>query len=452
MDLEVPVPKNSKDVQDGGSVQKAVELVGKMLEQIQVELEKMLSQRGEVPPDADALESEKDESQKRYKDLESDYRMISEELKVFGRQMASAPDKSGRVQAELKLAQAKKDIEKLKAEVENLQTQCNDYQAQAHQPPQNVQKLETQLEELKNQNEELQKEKLEAQQGLEFFRKEAKKHRDWVKRSHVPEECRPSFEWQGKYGHFLNSVSDIASGCLDLKKEPEIKTTSKEKMRDILLQIALKDELHPGARKTDMERAIFEFFSDEILLQPGFGLDDEFEGKKMEAGLADFEEKIQNASGDDVLKRFDYYEWRRLTYKCGKPIRKQDAETPIIAFAKALKVFLRPVPKNINGRFEEGVLSTCREAFTMCQGLRAEPGLNFKIHFPERGVQVVVHQEGKLKETAVYGDEAGGYPEGDVATVAYTLMGGLMFEDVRTQGEWVPLVPARVIVKTPQGP
>lgn len=49
MDAEVPAPKDGQDVHVGGSVQQAVELVGKMLEQIQIELEKMLSQRGEVP-------------------------------------------------------------------------------------------------------------------------------------------------------------------------------------------------------------------------------------------------------------------------------------------------------------------------------------------------------------------------------------------------------------------
>lgn len=111
-------------------------------------------------PEIDALENEKDKSQKRYKDLESNYQKISEELKAFGRQMIT-PAKSGQVQAELNLAQAKKDIEKLRAEVEKLQAQCNDYQAQAHQPLQNVKKLETQLEELKLQNIELQRKKIE---------------------------------------------------------------------------------------------------------------------------------------------------------------------------------------------------------------------------------------------------------------------------------------------------
>ncbi|TGO25936.1 hypothetical protein BPAE_0069g00080 [Botrytis paeoniae] len=112
MNPEVPAPKDSQDVQDGGSVQQAVDLVGKMLEQIQVELEKILSQRSEVAPEADALENEKNESQKRYKDLESNYQKISEELKAFGRQMASASDKSSQIQAELKLTQAKKKTSK----------------------------------------------------------------------------------------------------------------------------------------------------------------------------------------------------------------------------------------------------------------------------------------------------------------------------------------------------
>lgn len=44
-----PAPKDSQGAQHGESVQQAVELVGKMLEQIQVELEKMLSQGGKVP-------------------------------------------------------------------------------------------------------------------------------------------------------------------------------------------------------------------------------------------------------------------------------------------------------------------------------------------------------------------------------------------------------------------
>lgn len=44
-----PAPEDSQGAQHGESVQQAVELVGKMLEQIQVELEKMLSQGGKVP-------------------------------------------------------------------------------------------------------------------------------------------------------------------------------------------------------------------------------------------------------------------------------------------------------------------------------------------------------------------------------------------------------------------
>lgn len=49
MNINVPVSKDGGGVQHGDSVQKAVKLVGEMLEQIQIELEKILPQGGKVP-------------------------------------------------------------------------------------------------------------------------------------------------------------------------------------------------------------------------------------------------------------------------------------------------------------------------------------------------------------------------------------------------------------------
>ncbi|KAF7943847.1 uncharacterized protein EAE97_005917 [Botrytis byssoidea] len=406
MNTEVPAPRDSQDVQGGRSVQQAVELVGKMLEQIQIELEKMLSQRGEVPPEADALENEKDESQKRYKDLESNYQKISEELKVFGRQVIT-PVKSGQFEAELKLAQAKTDIEKLTAEIENLQAQCNDYQAQAHQYPQNVQKLETQLEELKNQN-------------IELQRKESKGRKRIL-------TCGVVFD-------------------LELVEELKMELNSQEKSRDKFLRCAIDNKSGSLERILHLGRAIFQFINDEILFQPVFGLDDEDEGEKMEAGLTTFEKKIRDASAGDVYESLDFHNWRKLTYRCGKCFRKRDSERRIAAIASAFEDFLKPVLKKQDTESSNIImLRICREAFTLSQTLRAEPIDDYKIYVPEPGDAIVSHKNEKENTMVIHASEAG-YPADEVGTVAYTCFGGLLFKDMHKQ-EWSPLVPARVVAK-----
>ncbi|KAF7911385.1 uncharacterized protein EAF01_002892 [Botrytis porri] len=396
--------QDSQDVQYGGSVQQAVELVGKMLEQTQIELEKMLSQHGEVPPlnygldiafffssllmnitlraEAVALENEKIESQKRYKDLDSNYQKISEELKAFGRQTASVSDKSGQVQAELNLAQAKKDIEILKAEVENLEAQCNDLKAQAHQPPQNVQELQTQLEELKNQNIELQRKKVEmVDKDLHIWRR-------MVSRYNLMESSGPMHMFKPEYHRIV----------------------------------------------------------------------------KMEAGLAAFEKKIRDASeGDDhmvsnvklvlandaagdIHKNLDYYNWRKLTYRCGKSIRKRVSERRIGVLSADLEYFLRPLPEKNYKHIEERILMMCKEAFIFGQTLRAEPLESYKIYFPEPGDPIVFSDRKELNTMEIWGQE-GGYPADEAGTVAYTYLGGLAFADNHKQ-EWYPLATAKVVVKS----
>ncbi|TGO84625.1 hypothetical protein BPOR_0484g00060 [Botrytis porri] len=364
--------QDSQDVQYGGSVQQAVELVGKMLEQTQIELEKMLSQHGEVPI----------ESQKRYKDLDSNYQKISEELKAFGRQTASVSDKSGQVQAELNLAQAKKDIEILKAEVENLEAQCNDLKAQAHQPPQNVQELQTKLEEIKNQNIELQRKKVEmVDKDLHIWRR-------MVSRYNLMESSGPMHMFKPEYHRIV----------------------------------------------------------------------------KMEAGLAAFEKKIRDASeGDDhmvsnvklvlandaagdIHKNLDYYNWRKLTYRCGKSIRKRVSERRIGVLSADLEYFLRPLPEKNYKHIEERILMMCKEAFIFGQTLRAEPLESYKIYFPEPGDPIVFSDRKELNTMEIWGQE-GGYPADEAGTVAYTYLGGLAFADNHKQ-EWYPLATAKVVVKS----
>ncbi|TEY57364.1 hypothetical protein BOTCAL_0220g00170 [Botryotinia calthae] len=410
MNIDVPGPKDGGSVQHGDPIHKAVELVGNMLEQIQIELEKIPSQGGKVPSQVDSIEEEKNESQKRYKHLQGNYKNISEELKAFGREMASTGDRSGQIQAELKLAQAKKDIEKLKAECENLRTKCNEYLVKAHQPPQDVQRLQTQLEELKNQNAELQRNKLKDMEN------DPDVWRRWFAKNHL----------------------DDSSGPMD---------HSQQKPRDKLLRSAFDVEPDSIERERYFGRAIFQFLCEEIFFQPLFGLDDEDEGGKMEAGLAAFEKKIREASADDIFKNLDYLDWRKLTYRCGKLIRKRDAETRIVAFASALEDFLKPLPKLNSGRMETRLLDICRRAFMFSQKLRAEPVENYKIYFPEPGDAVVVHEEGdpSTPEMEIWGKE-GGHPTGDDETVAYTWFGGLYFTNHR-ENMWYPLVAAKVVVK-----
>ncbi|TGO15999.1 hypothetical protein BTUL_0033g00370 [Botrytis tulipae] len=458
MNPELPAPKDSQDVQGGGSVQQAVELVGKMLEQIQIELEKMLSQRGEVPPEADALENEKDESQKRYKDLEINYQKISEELKAFGRQVIT-PTKSGQVEAELKLAQAKTDIEKLTAEIENLQAQCNDYQAQAHQYPQNVQKLETQLEELKNQNIELQIIRVErAEKDPDFWRR-------WVQRYNAIEINGPMWKWKSDYKMILYWMEQLVF-ALELVEELKMELNSQEKSRDKFLRCAIDDEPHSLDQILHLGRAIFQFINDEILFQPVFGFDDEDEGEKMEAGLTTFEKKIRDASaGDyhivsnikriltndfagDVYESLDFHNWRKLTYRCGKSFRKRDPdpERRIAAIASAFEDFLKPVLKKQDTEsIKSRMLQICREAFTLSQALRADAIDDYKIYVPEPGDAIVSHKN-KEENTMEIETSEGGYPADEVGTVAYTCWGGLLFKNMHKQ-EWSPLVPAKVVEK-----
>ncbi|KAF7859444.1 uncharacterized protein EAF02_010892 [Botrytis sinoallii] len=444
MNPEIPAPKDSQDVQDGGAVQQAVELVGKMLEQIQIELEKMLSQRGEVPSEADAPENEKDESQKRYKILESNYQKISEELKVFGRQIASAPDKSGQVQAELKFAQVQNVVEKLKAEVQNLQAQCNDYQAQAqaHQNPQNVQELETQLEELKNENKELQRKRVER------LDKDPDAWRRWVNRYNSVEKAGPMSLYGERYKQMLHKLDTFVFLYLDWKQEPKMELIGQHKWRDRTLRWAF--EKKPDfERYCRLKRAVFQFLSDEILLQPAFGLDDEDEGVKMEAGLTAFERKLRESSKGQLFESLDCHNWRKFTYRCAKVIRERDSERKIVALVSAWEDFLRPVPKKEDVKTtREVMLRICREAFMLSQILRAEPVDYYKIYYPQPGDSITPEGEDKYNPDTmqVRGEEAG-FPANEVGTVAYTYYGGLFFRDIHQQEVWNSLVPAQVVAK-----
>lgn len=409
----------------------------------------------------DSIEEEKNESQKRYKHLEGNYKEISEELKAFGREMANAPDKSGQGQAELQLAQAKKDVEKLKAEVENLQIKCNDYQAKAHQPPQDVQRLETQLEELKNQNIELQRKR------FEYEDKDPNIWRRWVHKYNADDTTiEPMFLTKTEYNQLIHGLGSFVYVYLDLNQKPKMELNIQQKPRDKFLSSAFDAKSNPWERHQYVHMAVFQFLCDEILFQPAFGLDSEDEGGKMEAGLIAFEKKIQDASAgdghiesnvkavlandfaDDIFKNLDCHNWKTLTYRCGKLIRKNYPEARIVAFASALEDFLKPLSKKDNGKsIEKRLLGICRQTFMLSQKLRAEPLEDYKIYFPEPGDLVVMPRKGDINEpkTEFWGAE-GGHPACDSGTVAYTCFGGLFFKDKHKE-EWHPLVPAKVIVK-----
>ncbi|TGO59368.1 hypothetical protein BCON_0045g00290 [Botryotinia convoluta] len=449
MDPEVPAPKDSQDVesqdvQDGGSVQQAVELVGKMLEQIQVELEKLLSQRGEIPPEAGSLENEKDESQKRYKDLESNYQKISEELKAFGRQMINTPDKNRQAQAESQLAQAEKDVTKLKAQVKDLQARYNACQAQAHQPSQNVQNLETQLKELKQQNENLEQNNRDSRMELKQARKENADFRKIVFQigSEVP---RLSTFWTQEYGNLINNLRNLVRSSLHLNQKPNVKYGREQKPRDEMLSAAFDKELAPSGKVQRLERAIFQFLCDEIFLQPGFGLDDEDESRNMEAGLVKFEQKIQNTSAVDDTEKIDYRNWRVLTYKCAKRFRKREAKTNVDAFATALEEFLGPLRKPNDKVVKKRISSLCKDTFNLSQTMRAEPVMDFEIYVVAPGDQVVEHENITDRVMEIWSEERG-HPADVAGTVAYTQIGGLKGMDIN-YGKWIPLVPAQVVVK-----
>ncbi|TGO37349.1 hypothetical protein BHYA_0099g00080 [Botrytis hyacinthi] len=459
MNPEILAPKDSRDVEsqdveDARSVQQAVELVGKMLEQIEVELEKMLSQRGQVPPEAGALENGKDESQKRYKDLESNYQKISEELKAFGRKMASAPNKSGQVraefllhqakprqaQAELQLAQAEKDVTELRAQVEDLQARCNTIQPPAGQPPQNVQNLETQLKELKQQNANLEQHNRNGRLELEKSRKETADFRKIVFKiaSEVP---RYDTFWKQEYGSLINNLRTLVRSHLDLSQS-NVKYGSEQKPRDEMMNAAFDKTLASSAKVLRLERGIFQFLWDEIFLKPGFGLDDEDESRKMESGLVEFEQKIQKV---DDTEKIEYRNWRVLTYKCAKRFRKREAKTNVDAFASALEEFLGPLRKPNDKVVKKRISSLCEDAFNLSQTMRAEPLMDFEIYVVAPGAQVVEDEEGTDREMEIWGQERG-YPADVAGTVAYTQVGGLKGMHI-DYGKWIPLVPAQVVVK-----
>ncbi|ATZ50401.1 hypothetical protein BCIN_05g07530 [Botrytis cinerea B05.10] len=453
-----PAPEDSQGAQHGESVQQAVELVGKMLEQIQVELEKMLSQGGKVPPEVKSLENEKEESQKRYKDLESNYQKISEELKAFGRDTINAFDKSGQVRAEsllnqakdrqveveLQLAQAEKEVENLKTEVKKLQARRNAYQAKAGKPSQDVQDLEAQLEELKQQKSDLQKDNLDSQQEL----KQAEKKIVDLCRSLAgvgKATSRPSTFWQQGYATVIAGVQRIVRTHLDLNQNPNIKHGSKQKPRDLMLGAASGKKTGPGGKEHCLERAVFQFLCDEIFLKPGFGLDDEDEGKNMEAGLVEFEQKIQITSAVESPEKIDYRKWRVLTYKCAKRFQKTEAKTNVDAFASALEEFLRPLRKPNDKLLNKNILDLCKTTFSLSQNMRAEHDMDFEIYMPAPGDQVVIKESGMDEVMQIWGEERG-HPADVAGTVAYTAMGGLRGMNIGF-GVWISFAPARVVVK-----
>ncbi|TGO25937.1 hypothetical protein BPAE_0069g00090 [Botrytis paeoniae] len=303
---------------------------------------------------------------------------------------------------------------------------------------------------------------------IEDAREETSKFRRWIQKTTVRQECKPSLEWVGKYESIINSVQVLVDSSLDLEQKLNIKHGSQQKPRDIMLIRASDAEANRVEKRRQLERAVFQFLYGEILLKPGFGLDDEDEGGKMEAGLTAFEKKIQDASAGndhvepnlklalandfaaDILNKFDYLNWRNLTYRCGKLIRKRAAETNIVAFASALEDFLRPLPKASGGLDNKRIMNICRDTFMLSQGMRAGPDIDFKIYFPEPGDRVAVHKvithNKEDKAVEIWGERGGN--SADVAgTVIYTWIGGLMMEESKNQGVWLPLKSAKVVAK-----
>ncbi|CAD6442290.1 e367b33a-5e08-490f-ae21-6f24e5379990 [Sclerotinia trifoliorum] len=134
-----------------------MELISMILEEMQRELGRQSircpTENVDVPD-----EKGKDDARERYKQLHSDYKIMSDQLDAFAREKAKAPWRRGQGQGELEVARARARIQDLEAEVKVLQARCDDYQAQASQLAQDLQMLYIEIEDVRQKNKALQSE------------------------------------------------------------------------------------------------------------------------------------------------------------------------------------------------------------------------------------------------------------------------------------------------------
>lgn len=227
-------------------------------------------------------EKERQELRKLFQKLQSDYQKLKAQIEALARDKSKETDKD---------IQAQRKIQDLEEKVKSLQTKCNDLQAKATQPPQDLQMLNNQLETLKRRNTELEHRYNGSQQELQESKELNNKFHKMLLKTHLQHQT--SDFWLSKFTNLANQTQAIVRVCLDLNHKPKVSHGHRRLPRDLDLIRIWKLNLKPGERIARVEAAIFGFLNDEILLKTAFGLDDEDEGKVMEAGLVAFEKIVQ---------------------------------------------------------------------------------------------------------------------------------------------------------------
>ncbi|KAI9647990.1 hypothetical protein NHQ30_002618 [Ciborinia camelliae] len=450
--FEVPESVETLDIQHEEYIEQALGIIGKLLAEIQLGIEKSLKNGLKAPvssklaaisspslltvylqPEDGAAEKEREDARKKYEQLQSDYQQLRDQLEAFAREKAGAPDTSDQ------LTRAQRRIRNLEKKVRELEARCNLYEAHGDQPA-DVQALNNQIATLTQQNAEL--------------NTNAARYRSLLLQAMGPKEQEPVIdnELRRMFGALFQLTMSIRRN-LDLSRKPEAQEGRRRTERLARLREIWDMNLHQNEIGMRVEAAIFEFLNDEILLKPAFGLDDEDRGASIEQGLVDFEERVNEyPEGNGNLHgrgEGDINEWRRLTFMCAKRIRSRPggAVTKINNFARDLGDLLEPLVQE-NGGGDDGnkrrlrgrVLELCKLTFEFSQLLRAEPGPGeFEIYTPEPGSTV---REEFMEPMA----GEGGYPENAVGTVAFTLFGGLMISSPGDD-EPTPIEPAKVISK-----
>ncbi|ESZ93132.1 hypothetical protein SBOR_6504 [Sclerotinia borealis F-4128] len=432
--MEAPGSIDDLEIQHEGYVKQAMGYIGGILGQIQIELEKHLS---------DGIKAHKDP---RLPEIERPTPSI-----CSGEREAS--DNSGRDQAALQLIQAKRRIQELEAEVRNLRARSN--LAQANPPPQNVQALNNEITRLTEHNAELQEEVDACAQRLEAAKQESNRFFRYI----ISSKARPIHMdnfFVLNFNKLWRKTQQIGHLLKDSDQRPREIEGRQRTPRDVFLSsIWGHKNLGPEEIRNRNITAVFEFLNDKILLKPAFDLDDEDGSGAIEKALVEFETRVQNSPEGSHPLKSDIIEWRKFTIGCAKRLQTKNRGTKINALVAALWNFLEPLrvadnsPQNINQnrKLRKQILELCTESFHLSQLMRVEPNSEFEIVVPQPGSQVPDDPEEGTRPVEPYAEE-GGYPAQLAGTVAFTQFGGLTrINQISGGGGGVVLVSTWVTLK-----
>ncbi|KAF7864101.1 hypothetical protein EAF04_007066 [Stromatinia cepivora] len=457
MESEASATMIGLNIQHEGYVKQAMELISIILGQIQTELGKQsIKSPTQNAPDKKG----KDDARERYKQLHSDYKIMSDQLNAFACEKAKAPWRRGQGQGELQVAQARARIEDLEAEVKALQ-------AQASQPAQDLQMLYIEIEELGQENkalqseiEELRQENKALQSKIESMEQRYEQTRSMLGLYRQKLSGRVAGTENGpaiarRFLDLTYQIQDLVEGHLNMAQKGRPKEGHQRRQRDVSLSKIWDENLNLVERRFRAMAAIFEFLNDEILLKPAFGLEDDDENGTLESGLVEFEKRLRDCPEESVEFRVST-EWTHLTLNNVERIRKRGTGTKLNAFALDLENFLEPLSKANDEKLRQEILELCTEAFNLSQFMRLEPRIEFRIYFAAPGSKLP--ELPKLRLPGVSRDVdrqpiflemialERGYPEHLAETTAFTVFGGLscIMEDFEEHNPVV--VPAKVSI------